>query len=99
MICSACTSNSYNKQQKTETFDLTGLWAQSDTANAIFSIDGDTLNYVDEEDGVCIYTIIDGFFVINCDSFITKNKILKINSDTLIFKTETGVINTFFKRK
>jgi hypothetical protein len=78
--------------------ELMGIWAKDKDENALFEINDDTIYYVEHPDSPVHYELNDSVWTIFYDDLTTKNIILKLDGDSLVFKTEIGVVNRLYRR-
>lgn len=76
---------------------LYGVWAENDQDNALFEISGDSLRYTEFYDTPYFYDL-DGGFNIHLNGYLSRNKILKIDKDSLLFESDMGEIIKLVKR-
>jgi len=76
---------------------LYGVWAENDQDNALFEIQGDSLRYIEFSDTPYFYDL-DGGFNIHLDGYISRNKVLKIDQDSLLLESNMGEIIKLVKK-
>lgn len=77
---------------------LTGVWAENKDDNALFYIENDSIYFVEHQDTPFLVDLINNEFVIYFDKYTSKNEILKLTNDSLIYKSDSDIIK-FYKRK
>ena len=75
-----------------------GSWAESAEGNAVFTVKDNLIYYTEHLKKPASYKFKNDALVIYYDGLTTENVILKLNSDTLILRTEANNINLFYKR-
>ncbi|QNL20549.1 hypothetical protein HZR84_00810 [Hyphobacterium sp. CCMP332] len=78
---------------------LIGVWGEQGEENALFQISNDSIYYFDHMDNPLAYELKEGVLAINYSGQILKNKIVKLNSDTLQFINPSGEHIKLYKRK
>jgi hypothetical protein len=78
---------------------LQGVWAENPNDNALFQIVNDSIYYTEHMDTPVSYKINGDTLIILYDGLTTKNLILKLDADNLVFRTEDNSINRLYKRK
>jgi hypothetical protein len=79
--------------------NIEGIWAKNEQENALFQIKGDSIFYLEHPESKVTYETNKDTFIIFYDGLTTKNKILKLDTDSFIFETEVNYINRLYKRK
>lgn len=79
--------------------NIYGIWAESEEDNAILWISGDSMYYTEDQGNPLKYEIRNDSLIIFYDGLTTRNKILKLDTDSLVFKTEVDCIVRLYKRK
>jgi hypothetical protein len=64
---------------------LKGVWAENDSDNALFSLDGKIINYTEGDGTTYTYQVKDDTVVLNLDP-IAKLHIIKLTKDSFWFK-------------
>jgi len=88
-----------NNQHKTKF--LQGIWAIDESSNAVFNIHNDTVNYCTEVQYMNTpykYLISADTLLLQYDGAFTKHLILKLDTDSLVMKGETGEIGRYYNR-
>ena len=67
---------------------MQGVWSENLNENALFYIEGDSIYYLDSQDKPLLLTIKGSFFSITFNGYLSKNKIIKLTNDSLIYKTQ-----------
>lgn len=78
---------------------IEGVWAKNEKENALFEIKGDSIFYVEHPDNPVTYKIANDTFIIFYEGLTTRNRIIKLDADSFVFKTETDYINRLYRRK
>lgn len=77
---------------------LQGIWAEREDENAWFRIKDDSIYYLEHQDEPVGYSIKNDTIIIDYEGVTIKNKVIKLTSDSLIFKTQVNTINKLYKR-
>lgn len=78
---------------------LQGIWAFNKNENALFFIKRDSIYYVEHLSSPVKYNLKGDTLLIHYEGFTTRNLILKLDQDSLVFATEIGGINRLYRRK
>jgi hypothetical protein len=76
---------------------IQGLWATSEDANASFRVKGDSL-YFFEDSGSVLFEVKSDSFIYYLDGVKFYNKILKLQSDSIVF-IENGELIKLYNRE
>lgn len=93
-----CANYSKNKRNTKPTL-IEGVWAYTPDNDALFSIERNAIYYPSHPDEKVYYTFKSDTLKIIYKGFIKKNKVLKLDNDSLVFLTEIGHINRLYRRK
>lgn len=74
-----------------------GVWAEDTTANALFTIKGDTVVNFEHGDRM-FFKVVGDTIVIDYGDFIGKHLILKHTQDSLVLQNEDKSITRLYKR-
>jgi len=78
---------------------IQGVWAENEDENALFNIEKDSLYYLENQDEPLYYSLIGDTLFVHGD-VLTKFYIVKLNKDSLWFKTNFyDEITKLYKRK
>jgi hypothetical protein len=87
--------NFTEKQQAINKQDLNGIWAISEDENASFRIKGDSMYFL-EDTFPCFIELRFDTLITYYDGLITKDKIIKLDQDSLVLFNE---VNEYIRLK
>jgi hypothetical protein len=114
IVCGSCINKKQNLNNTTSLYsqisiskeeraieirDISGIWAESEEENALFWIEKDSIYSVEQLGHGVKIEINKDTLIIYYDGIIVKDKILKLDSDSLILLNEVGNTIKLYKRK
>jgi hypothetical protein len=93
----SCSDQAKTVQKDKANIVFDGVWAVSDSSNAMFSIQGDTI--IDFEHGDRMhFRVSDDTMIIDYGGYFGNHEILKHTSDSLILRNEDGSVIRLYHR-
>ncbi|WP_092679075.1 hypothetical protein [Hymenobacter arizonensis] len=81
------------KDQAPQKALLQGIWTLGHDANALFTVAGDHLVYLEHEDDPIQYDLAEGVLYLHyTGGLTTANPLLQLTADSLVFRTEDSTI-------
>lgn len=84
-------SNNESQVKKINKSLLNGIWAENIDENALFFIENDSIYYLDNQDIPFYIEFKDDSFSVHYDNFISNVKIKKLDNDSLVYKSDSGI--------